>query len=194
MSEWYHWVLVISYSLGYSRDSDEAIFTCLKGIFTMFITCSARLHEAWEASKTLDCVSFQNVGCAKAMRYLLRSSNEEWNQPRGEKYFIGRKDGIVEPSKHFDIGLQDLKFAHSCWSYSSISSLCPIPPCSNGNAYSRHHMLEVCNLLFWFYRELQKRVWIFKQCWNWRTMENLWSWLNAFLCYCNYVQEGKNIL
>lgn len=37
LSEWYHWVLVIRCSLGFSGDPDQAVFTFIKGIFTMLV-------------------------------------------------------------------------------------------------------------------------------------------------------------
>ena len=45
MIESCHWVLVIRYSLGCSGDPNYAIFTCLKDIFSLFITLNNSLLQ-----------------------------------------------------------------------------------------------------------------------------------------------------
>jgi hypothetical protein len=88
------------------------------------------LHEAVN-SKPVFHWSLQDVGCARAVRYLpKKTADREWNQAKGEQTVAGSRARRAGPSKCFDMRRGVTRFAFlPCWVsvffYTNISLLWP---------------------------------------------------------------------
>lgn len=84
--------------------------------------------------RTQDITGTRTIGCLPG-----KTAYRGWNQPRKMKCVAGYKVGREEPSKSFDLIHGATRFgvcSAGFPSWSSISSLYPMPPFCNSNVYS----------------------------------------------------------